>query len=307
MNMKSIACLGAATALGFGGLLAPTAASATTPTDSSVTFTGETTGAKPNGYSSAEFAGLKFRDMYDGNLYVEDDTPYSHGQGLVSYLHGYSGVEMRLTNPTTAISLAFGYDYAPLFDGTDQAELTLYRGGTVVDRVDVNVNANATMDQTISYSGGRLFNRATFQYVDAAGNYKDAIEIIDDISVAPLCTISGGAGNNNLNGTAGNDVICGDTGADNIAGGGGADLIYPGPGSDVVYGQAGGDTVMPSKGYDTVVGGKGADDLRGGAGRDRLSGSSGNDDLSGGLGRDYCNGGSGHDHATSCAVKRRIP
>jgi len=304
---KSIACLGAATALAFGGLLAPTAASATTPTNTTVTFTGETSSTKSPGYASAELPGLHFSDIYGGNLYVGSYEPATHGQGLWTYDSGYSGVEMRLTGPTTSLSLAFGYDHPSLFDGTDQAELTLYRGATQVGQVDVNVNANTTMDQTISYSGGRLFNRATFRYVDAAGSPKDAIEMIDDISVAPLCTVAGGAGNDNLSGTAGHDVICGDTGADSIAGGDGADLVYPGPGGDVVYGQAGGDTVMPSKGYDTIVGGRGADDLRGGVGRDHLSGMGGNDELRGGIGRDTCNGGSGHDHATSCEVRRRIP
>lgn len=307
MMNKTIGCLGAASALALGVLVAPGAANATTPVNSSITFTGQAPGAKPNGYASAEFPGLLFSDTAGANLSVSDFGVQSHGLALSIGGDDSSALEMRLTGPTTSLSLAFGNDDPTVVNGTDQAQLTLFRGATQVDQVEVNVNANDVMDQRIGYDGGRLFNRATFRYVDAAGVPKNLIEIVDDIEVAPLCTIAGGPGANRLVGTPGNDVICGDTGSDRINGGAGQDLIYPGPGSDRAVGGPGNDTILAGRGNDNVLGGAGDDDLRGGPGRDRLSGNAGRDFLSGGTGRDTCIGGPNFDQSSSCAVRRSIP
>lgn len=304
---KSIGCLGAASALALGVLVAPGAAVATTPSPTSVTFTGEAPGAKPNGYASTEFPGMLFSDTLGSDLVVGDYGDQTHGLGLATWGDDGSALEIRLNGPTTSISMAFGNDDPNFTNGTDQAELTLYRGANQVDQVDVNVNANDLMDQRIGYAGGRLFNRATFQYVDAAGAPKNLIEMVDDIQLAPLCTIAGAGGNNLLIGTPARDVICGDEGNDVIQGGGGDDLIYPGPGRDRAEGGPGVDTIIAGRGNDNVIGGRGADDLRGGPGRDRLAGNSGADWLRGGSGRDRCYGGSGHDHSRSCAVRRSIP
>jgi Ca2+-binding RTX toxin-like protein len=307
MMKKTIGCLGAASALALGVVVAPNAASATTPVPNVIAFTGETGGAKANGYASAEFPGMLFSDTVGAGLEVGDFGVQSHGLALLTGPDDGSALEMRLTGPTTGISLAFGNDHPGIVNGTDQAQLTLFRGANQVDQVDVNVNANDVMDQRIGYAGGRLFNRATFQYVDAAGAPKNLIEIVDDIELAPLCTIAGGPGNNVLTGTPAADVICGDTGNDVINGGRGRDLVYPGPGSDRVVGGRGSDTVLAGRGNDNVLGGRGNDDLRGGPGRDRLSGNSGRDFLRGGSGRDTCIGGPNFDQARSCAVRRSIP
>ena len=306
MMKKTIGCLGAASALALGVLAAPTAANATTPVPTSITFTGEAPGSKPNGYASAEFPGVLFSHTIDTTVNVFDFGVQSHGLSVAA-LGGPGALEMRFTGPTTGISLAFGNDDPGLMNGTDQAQLTLFRGANQVDQVDVNVNANDVMDQRIEYAGGRLFNRAVLKYVDAAGAAKGVAEIVDDIEIAPLCTIAGGAGNNVLTGTPTRDVICGDEGNDVIRGGGGPDLIYPGPGGDRAEGGTGEDTVLAGRGNDNVLGGQGADDLRGGPGRDRLSGQSGRDVLSGGSGRDICNGGLDHDRSSSCAVRHSIP
>jgi Ca2+-binding RTX toxin-like protein len=306
MMKKTIGCLGAASALALGVLAAPTAASATTPVPTSITFTGEAPGSKPNGYASAEFPGVHFSSTATTTVSVDDFGAQTHGLGVVAF--GTNGaLEMRLTNPTTALSLAFGNDDPFIVDGTDQAQLTLFRGANQVGQVDVNVNANDVMDQRIGYAEGRLFNRAVLQFVDAADAPTTLAEMVDDIEVAPLCTIAGGAGNNVLTGTPARDVICGDEGNDVIRGGGGPDLIYPGPGGDRAEGGTGDDTVLAGRGNDNVLGGPGADDLRGGPGRDRLSGQSGRDVLSGGSGRDICNGGPDHDRSSSCAVRHSIP
>jgi Ca2+-binding RTX toxin-like protein len=304
---KSIGCLGAASALAFGVLVAPTAANATTPVNSTIAFTSEAPGLKAEPYASAEFPGMLFSDTVGTFVQVADFGVQSHGSAVATAGNPFGALEMRLTGPTTGFSFGFGNDDPGLMNGTDLAQLTLFRGATQVDQVEVNVNANDVMDQRIGYSGGRLFNRAVFQYVDGAGSPLGVTEIADDFEIAPLCTIAGGPGNNVLTGTAGADVICGDSGNDVINAGRGNDLIYPGPGSDRAVGGRGRDTVLAGRGNDNVLGGFGADDLRGGPGRDRLSGNSGRDFLRGGSGRDTCIGGPNLDQSRSCAVRRSIP
>lgn len=303
---KTMGCLGAAAALTLGAAVvaAPGAASAVTPTPATVTFTGEAPGFHPNGYFAAAQPHVRFRDTLHSGVFVSEVGQSTNGQGLVSESNTVSGIEIRLTGPTTAISLAFGYD---LGDATDQAQLTLYRGAVQVAQVETNVNANEVMDQRIGYHDGRLFNRAVFRYVDGAGVPKNAWEVIDDVTVAPICTIAGNSGHNLLRGTSHRDVICGDTGNDIIAGEGGNDLVYPGPGADRTSGGRGSDTILDIAGNDRLSGNDGHDDLRAGIGRDALSGGTGNDRLNGGLHRDVCRGDSGRDAARACEVRRRIP
>ena len=302
---RTAGCLGAAAALSLGALAAaPAPAGATTPTPTTVTFTGEADGSKPNGYATAAQPDVHFSSTGTTTLTVGDFSNQSHGSAVANVA---GKLEIRLTGPTTRLALAFGNDDPTLMDTTDQAELTLYRNTTQVGQVFVNVNANDVMDQRIAYGSGRLFNRATFQYVDLAGSPKSAAEVADDISVAPICTVAGNAASNRLVGTVGADVLCGDAGNDRISGGGGADLIYPGPGSDRVSGGAGNDTIIDMLGRDRISGGAGNDDLRGGRDRDVLSGGPGRDRLSGGPARDVCNGGAGRDRAGSCEVRRLIP
>ncbi len=325
-KLKSAAGAAAVVALGLGGaLVVPTTASAVVPAPSSIQFTAETPGAKPNGYFSAEAPGVRFFDTVGSTLQVNDFGVQSHGQALGVVAGGNNTLEIRLSGPTNVISMAFGNDDPSLSDTTDQAVLTLFRGATQVGRVDVNFNANDVMDQTIGYSGGALFNRATLAYVTAGGTPKPIAEIVDDIKVNPICTVAGGPAGDNLTGTPGNDVICGDLGNDQIRGLGGDDLIVPGPGRDIVKAGAGNDVVLDNRGDDSVSGGSGSDDLRTGvgkdivtggsgndtittgAGKDKLAGGSGSDVLKAGSAKDRCNGGAGHDLSSGCEVKKRIP
>lgn len=310
--------VGAAGALVLAGLVAPGTASAAPPSpqDITVAFDAETAGVKPNGYASAESPGVLFYDTSGANLRVQDFGVQSHGLGLGVFGDDASALEIRLSSPTTAIEMAFGNDDPAVTNASDQAQLTLYRSGTQVAQVHKNVNSNDVMDQTIAYTGGKVFNRAVFQYVDATGSPKNLIEIVDDIEVAPLCTVSGNSGNNVLKGTAGPDVICGDSGNDVIKGLGGRDLIYPGPGSDNSNGGSGGDYVQDGAGNDRLRGGGGTDELRaasgndvvnGGSGKDEVYGGTGKDKLNGGGARDRCDGGPGRDTARACEVTLRIP
>jgi Ca2+-binding RTX toxin-like protein len=282
---------GALGALALLSAQALTAAPATAAVPGPITidFTDETPGAKANGYSPAGADGVTFTDTSGANLTVADYGNQGNGQALGVNGDDASALEIALPNPAMSLSLAFGNDHPGIVDATDLASLTLFRGATQVGKVLKNVNANDLMDQRIGFSKGKLFNRAVFQYVDAAEVPKNLIEIVDDIRVGPICTIVGTSGNDNLNGTSGKDVICASGGKDTIDAGKGADLIFAGGGRDVVRGGGGGD------------------ELNGDAGRDRLLGGSGRDKLKGAKGRDFCDGGSGRDKGTSCEVKRRIP
>jgi RTX calcium-binding nonapeptide repeat (4 copies) len=303
---KTMGCLGAAAALTLGVMVAaPGTAGATPPatTTTSVSFDAETAGYKASNYATAAAPSVHFYDTAGSNLYLGDWDAAKSGNELGTATYDGSGLEVRLNGPTTAINMKFGYDY---LDTTDLAELTLYRGATLVGTVDVNVNGNGAVDQSIEYHGG-LFNRAVFRYVDAAGTPRNTYEVVDDVNVNPICTIAGDGGNNVLNGTDNADVICGGKGNDTINSLRGNDLVYPGPGTDLANGGRGDDTIVGSDGRDSVNGNPGDDDVRGGPGRDAVTGSSGSDHLSGGSDRDSCNGGSGHDYASSCEVKSRIP
>jgi Ca2+-binding RTX toxin-like protein len=288
-----------------GGLVAPGVASAVTPSPTVVNFTGDPVGDKADGFSSAAAPQVSFYDTVGANLHLGEFGTKSHGKAIFVGPNDDSALEIRLSAPTNALSLAFGNDDPATVTITDMGRLTLFNGSTQVGQVDVKVNANDVMDQTISSTGEALFNRATFQYVDALGVAKNVAEIVDDITFNPLCTIAGTTGDDNLVGTIGNDVICGDAGDDTISGDTGDDLIYGGAGSDIISGGAGADTiyggtgddqVTAGSGNDVVLGDDGDDTLAGGTDVDQINGGTGNDDISGNTGGDQLVGGTGDDH-----------
>jgi Ca2+-binding RTX toxin-like protein len=272
-----------------------------------VDFTADAAGAKADGYSSPGTPQVLFYDTLGADLFVADFGTLSHGKAIYAGGYDTSALEIRLSSPTNAISMAFGNDDPSYVNVTDVARLRLYRGATLVNEVEVNVNANTAMDQTIGISGQGLFNRATLQYVDALGVPKGLGEVVDDIKVNPLCTITGTASNTHLVGTAGNDVICGDAGRDTIRGLGGDDLVYAGAGKDEVKGGDGNDLLNGGTGKDVLIGGTGKDELSGGKARDQLFGGKGRDHLRGGSATDHCDGGTAHDTSTSCEFKVSIP
>lgn len=290
-----------------GGLVSLGSASAAAPSGYLVTFSGDPVGVKPDGFSSVGAPKVDFYDTIGAKLYVGRFGVQAHGQALSIDDDDASALEIRLSAPTNSLSLAFGNDNPTVAKKSDLARLTLFRGTKKVGRVNVKLNANDVMDQTIGVSGQVLFNRATFQYVNAKGNPKHLTEIVDDIVVGPLCTITGTSGNNHLVGTAGKDVICGGSGNDVISGGGGDDLIYGGPGKDHLKGGTGKDLLDGGLGKDHLAGGLGRDHLSGGTGKDHLAGGASKDHLAGGESEDHCNGGAGHDKAKSCEIPAHIP
>lgn len=252
-----------------------------------IDFRGDTPGGKPNGFASVAARGVTFSDTLGADLEVGAFVE-GHGQALAVFPDDESGLRITLARPTTRISLAFGNDDPCCSDPGDDAVLTLFRGALMVGEVRVPMNRNDVMDQTISYGPQALFDRAEFRYdVDPARG--GLIEVVDDIVIAPLCTIAGIGASDVLNGTDGPDVICG------------------GGGGDTINAKGGNDTVFAGVGNDRVDGGPGNDVLRGGTGNDVLVGGGGNDLLDGNEGRDLCDGGSGTDTARSCETRKAIP
>jgi hypothetical protein len=299
-----------------GGLVSPRAVSAAPRSGYLVTFSGDPVGQKPDGWSSAGASKMRFYDTLGAKLFVGRFGEQAHGQALSIDDDDASALEIRLSAPTNSISLEFGNDDPAVAHKTDKARLKLYRGTKKVGQVSVKLNANDVMDQTIGTSKVGLFDRATFQYVNATGDPKNLTEIVDDIAVGPLCTITGTSGDNHLVGTAGKDVICGGPGDDVLKGRGGDDLIYGGTGKDrlkggkgkdVLDGDAGKDHLSGGSGNDHLSGGPKKDHLSGGPGKDHLSGGKGADHLTGGKGKDHCSGGAGVDLAKSCEISSSIP
>lgn len=268
-------------------LAVPSAVSAATaPPKITIDFAGDTAGAVPNGFQSVASSSVSFSDTMGADLFVGDFGVQSHGQGLLVGNDDASALRIQLAHPTTALSLAFGNDDPTVVTTSDKAVLKLFRGSKLVATKSVLVNANDVMDQRIGQKKGPLFNRAVFQYVLANNTPANLIEIVDDISINPLCTIAGTEHRDTLRGGGSNNVICGGGGGDTIFAGRGNDAVFAGPGADVVYGARGADVLLGGFGNDHLFGQRGADLLKGEQGKDHLDGGPGNDDCMGGTGLD---------------------
>jgi Ca2+-binding RTX toxin-like protein len=81
-------------------------------------------------------------------------------------------------------------------------------------------------------------------------------------------TLTGTAGNDQLQGFAGDDTLNGNDGNDLLYGDAGNDVISGGNGNDVLFGGAGNDTLTGNDGNDKLYGGAGNDSLTGGNGAD---------------------------------------
>ncbi len=117
-------------------------------------------------------------------------------------------------------------------------------------------------------------------------------------------TLTGGAGDDQINGYDGDDAILGGPGDDDLHGGAGIDTIRGGAdddtlhgqdGNDILYGDAGDDQLFGHNDNDILDGGQGDDELQGGLGDDTLSGGDGDDALLGGQDNDHLTGGAGRD------------
>ena len=234
-----------------------------------VNFERDSTGNKPNGFTSADNSIAHFSDSLGADLDVYDATPESDGLGLGTFSDDESRLIITFNVPIKKISLVFGNDHPSVIEPGDVGRLEVFKGGTMVDSASVVANDNDAGDQTIGVQG-TTFKRAEY-YFARGGAPLDLIEVVDDIRVSPACTIRGTNSRDRIGGNAKSNSICGFEGNDRISargkndfahGGGGKDRVKGGPGGDTLLGGSGGDVIRAQdgvEGNDTVYGGDGHD------------------------------------------------
>ena len=294
---RTVVALSTLALAGAALVAAPAPASAASTSNMLITFTGDTTGSKPNGWFSAESSQVFFASE-GSSLTVADYGQQSKGKGLSTSADVAGVLQIQLAAPTIRISVAFGNDDPNFTAPGAKVVMELFRGATPVLTKSVVMNRNDVMDQRITQDAGPVFDRARITYATATGGPLDLIEIVDDIQVNALCSVWGTEGKDTLTGTAGDDVICG---------GGGNDVIDAQAGNDLVWAGDGNDTVDGGVGLDRLTGGAGDDIVLGKDGADVLIGKEGADRLDGGTGTDNCDGGPGTDTAISCETRTSFP
>jgi hypothetical protein len=147
-----------------------------------ITFSGESTGPKSDGYT---VGGISFSDSIGANLYVGDFNDQSHGRALlVGTDNDASKLEMSFAN-ATSLSLDFGNDDHDYTHSGDRAWLKTYFGNTLVGTTSVVLNRDDHMNQTISLSGLGTFNNAVFYFGNSSGSAIGLSEIVDNINLGP--------------------------------------------------------------------------------------------------------------------------
>src|SRR5262245_34126528 len=150
-----------------------------------ITFTGDSTGAKPNGFMSVHSSNVTFTDTQGADLQIFDWGVKSIGNGLdvlgddesnlpinfqvFADMHNFysccgndaSKFQNNFNCFANALSLQFGNDDPGFSNAGDAAYLQLFNGATLIQTVTVVMNRDDIMNQSISYTGA-AFNRAEF-------------------------------------------------------------------------------------------------------------------------------------------------
>jgi hypothetical protein len=132
-------CVAALVALGgssaFGGYL--------------INFENDPTGAKPNGWQSADSSLVTFTDSLGADLQLANYGSQGSGKSLAINGDDPSMLIMNFSVLVNSLSLDFGNDDPGWSNAGDKAVLTLFNGATQVGQVSVVMNRNDIMDQTI--------------------------------------------------------------------------------------------------------------------------------------------------------------
>jgi Ca2+-binding RTX toxin-like protein len=220
-------------------------------------------------FTSVDNPTVHFLDSSGNDLETYDATPEADGFGLGTFSDDASALVILFDVPTTKVSILFGNDDPSVAQSGDKATLVVYRNGAKVATRNTTTNNDDIGNQRVTYTGSPV-DKARFVYT-RSGSPLNLIEVVDNIILAPLCTISGNAQANTLKGTAGSNGICGKGGADKIdgkagndwiSGAGGNDILTGGDGNDLVVGLDGADVIRASDGVsgnDTVFAGGGND------------------------------------------------
>jgi hypothetical protein len=234
-----------------------------------INFERDSTGDKPDGFTSVHNTVTRFSDSLGEELELQDFGDQAIGQGLGVCCEDGGTLVMAFDVPMRRIRLVFGNDDPIPCEAGDVGHLSVYRGGSEVGSSSTTLNCNDLPDQSVAV-GGVTFRRAEFAHADAGGTPLDLWEIVDNIKVSPRCTISGNDQRNRLGGSAQSNSICGFGARDRIRALGGNDFIHAGAGNDFARGGLGEDTVVGGNGGDRleVADGGVSDAVYGGGGND---------------------------------------
>lgn len=162
-----------------GAMLAQPAMSSTVTID----FETDTLVNVPNGFVSDDSGIVSFTGTNGSNLRIRDFNSQSDGRALGVFPDGPGELQMDFTQNVSGLTLAFGNDDPGFSNPGDRAWLTGWLGGTLVETVNVVMNRDDIMNQTIALTA--VVDQAFFYYGDAAGNAIRLIEIVDNISFTP--------------------------------------------------------------------------------------------------------------------------
>jgi hypothetical protein len=158
--MKTKTVLTVATALALGGVARAAV----------IDFEADALGPYPNGFSPVGHPTVKFTDTSGADLYIAYYSFQGLGQRSLAVRYDSDGSKLQIdfTVPVTSLSLWFGNDDTTMASYSDRAWLEIWSSGVLVATVNMAMNLDGAMNQSIGYSGVP-FDRAFFWYGDANG------------------------------------------------------------------------------------------------------------------------------------------
>lgn len=234
-------------------------------------FESDTPGAKTEPFSSVDNPTVHFVDSIGINFALADFGAQSNGQALDVGGDDASAMVVLFDVPTTKLRVAFGNDDPAYTVVGDRATLTVYRDDKKIKTINVTMNRDDIMNQTIQYAGTTPIDKAVVVFTRAAVGPISLTEVLDDFTMKWVYSIKGTNAKNTLKGNylangiygaGGSDTIYGRGGNDILSGGSGSDKLYAGDGNDLVDAGGGNDTIVANDGVggnDTVYGGPGTD------------------------------------------------
>lgn len=161
----------------LAALLSASAAHATV-----VTFSGDTVGAKANGFVSG---GVTFSDTNGSGLQILNGLPVECADGsnlcLANFGDDAGALRMDFSGSFNSLALDFGNDNPGFIPVGGLALLQLFMDNVLVGEASTVVNLDDIMNQTVAYSGA-AFNSAIFAFTDSDKNRVGLIEVVDNIT-----------------------------------------------------------------------------------------------------------------------------
>jgi hypothetical protein len=159
-----------------------------------IDFESDSTGAKPNGWISADSSLVSFADSMGADLMVIDSSDPGHGNVLGVLWDDPSYMIMDFSVITNSLQLDFGNDDPGWSNPGDMAVLTVFLGATQVGQTSVVMNRDDIINQSILVSGVN-FDKATFFFdvTRTPPNPPGLIELVDNVEFTPVAIPAPGA------------------------------------------------------------------------------------------------------------------